>query len=280
MNDFEKFVQIASERLESLAIDNNKVVDVPFLEATLAWSLASGWRKAIGRDSSYDKLENLDDESSALENGLTHAKFSEYLNEVRIEDLAVVAGCLNKQESAWAEVQKLLDEIRGPLKGRLSKNPNYSGLEHLFDEPFDNVQSHIFSQAPSMQNAPDLKQRIGTFSGLASLKCWLNTVATNQVTSHIRKENRKKPLPTELPSRGSQEDSGAISDIIDDEINQLNDQQQLIARMIFGNGLSGKEVAEKLGITAAAVSQNKSKIVKILRARLKSEEIHFRDSAF
>ena len=95
MNNFEQLAAAAKTKLEQLQSTSDAASPpVNHLEETIAWSLARGWKKARAKADQASQSDLAADRRNAGEAATSPVSMQSHLESVRIEDLAVVAACL------------------------------------------------------------------------------------------------------------------------------------------------------------------------------------------
>lgn len=176
----------------------------------------------------------------------------------RIADLGVVLAALLNSESAW---QTLLTELE-QLKPYANKKYG-AKLGTLVNDLIDDTVSHLSNEAGSRDHLPNFRSRLGSFSGRASLRTWLRTVALNRVVSELRRGNPDETIGAACDLDGAKERE--LDEAIRMAIEELPPSDQLFARLVFIFEESQVDIAELLGVTPAAVSQRKKRILDKMR---------------
>ena len=95
---------------------------------------------------------------------------------------------------------------------------------------------------------------------IKNLPAWLTTVTKNQVFNSLRKQHRFVPLTEifeELETHGNDTDAGLLrtelSKAYDALINALPEQQRIILKMRYKEGLSPDEISVQLNISSKTV---------------------------
>ena len=94
---------------------------------------------------------------------------------------------------------------------------------------------------------------------------WLATIARNRATDHLRQTREQAELPAELPGGDPIEhETMAVLDII----RKLPEAYRETLLMRLVEGMTGAEISERSGLTAASVRVNLHRGMKLLRERL------------
>lgn len=186
---------------------------------------------------------------------------AEMLQTCSSADLTVVARALHGDESSWKTIIDLAEQVR--------KKQNRRGK--LFDDQdVDDLHSHLVSEAPSLSNPPNLKMRLATYSGKASLYAWLCAIVVRRAISRKRKESRMAGLdrPDDLAFDDREQDADEVRELVLKAIESLGSQHQLVARLHFIEELKGVEIAARLHLTPTRISQIIRQIKEQLREKL------------
>ena len=94
---------------------------------------------------------------------------------------------------------------------------------------------------------------------------WVATIARNRATDHLRQSREQVELPDELPGGDPIEaETMAVLDIV----RKLPEAYRETLLMRLVEGMSGAEIAERSGLTAASVRVNLHRGMKLLREQL------------
>jgi RNA polymerase sigma-70 factor (ECF subfamily) len=121
-------------------------------------------------------------------------------------------------------------------------------------------------------------QRLGSLRDPAAFGGWLAAIARNRATDHLRRTPQTSPLTDELLGEVSAGPRGALHALAAPDhtealavmaiIRALPDayRETLVLRLV--EGMTGPEIAERTGLTAASVRVNLHRGMKQLRERL------------
>jgi len=99
----------------------------------------------------------------------------------------------------------------------------------------------------------------GAFGG------WIATIARNRATDYLRQARDQEPLPDELPGgQPIEAETLAVLDVV----RKLPEAYRETLLMRLVEGMSGAEIAERSGLTAASVRVNLHRGMKLLRDHL------------
>jgi RNA polymerase sigma-70 factor (ECF subfamily) len=137
------------------------------------------------------------------------------------------------------------------------------------------VHGLLLARAPAPE-AADLVQdvfllamrRLHTLREPAAFGGWLAMIARNRATDYFRRSTDTEELPEELPGRSGAAAHRAEALAALDVIKSLPAayRETLILRLV--EGMSGPEIAERTGLTAASVRVNLHRGMKQLREKL------------
>lgn len=222
------------------------------LESTLAWCTARGLLKKLA-DAAPPQARALSDHVGSLSG----------------TDLMLVSACLHNRPAAWKRIVAEIESLKAPLTRR------YSNHGSMVDDVLDDLHSHLIAEAPSLSDSPDLKMRIGTYAGTASLRGWLCAIAARRMVTRMKKESRSESLGETEPSAGQTSGTSAESvlmrEAVRSALESLTPKEQLIARMHWFDGLTGVAIAERQRLTPARIAQILGQIKDKLRRKLADE---------
>jgi RNA polymerase sigma-70 factor (ECF subfamily) len=145
-------------------------------------------------------------------------------------------------------------------------------LALLFEEFGPVVHGVLLARVPATE-ADDLMQdvlvtaveKIGTLREAASFGAWLCTIARNRATDHLRTRKASVELTDEM---GAREDPRAEAEQVLAAIRALPEayRETLMLRLV--EGLTGPEIAERVGMTPESVRVNLHRGMKLLREKL------------
>jgi RNA polymerase sigma-70 factor (ECF subfamily) len=110
-------------------------------------------------------------------------------------------------------------------------------------------------------------KNLGTLRDPAAFGGWLSMIARNRATDLHRRDIQSVELPRDLQAPGSassQTEAGAVLDVI--RSLPAAYRETLVLRLV--EGMTGPEIAERTGLTAASVRVNLHRGMKLLRERL------------
>jgi RNA polymerase sigma-70 factor (ECF subfamily) len=108
-------------------------------------------------------------------------------------------------------------------------------------------------------------RRLGALRDDAAFGAWLASIARNRATDHHRRGREQAELPEDLPGTPHPEDDGRA---VLAAIRALPEayRETLVLRLV--EGMTGPEIAERTGMTAASVRVNLHRGMKMLRETL------------
>lgn len=111
-------------------------------------------------------------------------------------------------------------------------------------------------------------RRLHTLREPAAFGGWLAMIARNRATDFFRRSTDTEELPEEIPGRSGAASHRAEALAVLEVIKSLPEayRETLILRLV--EGLTGPEIAERTGLTAASVRVNLHRGMKQLRERL------------
>jgi RNA polymerase sigma-70 factor, ECF subfamily len=163
--------------------------------------------------------------------------------------------------------------VRGlPERLRAAAAGEQEAFESLYADYAGMVHSVLLGRVPRSE-VDDLVQevfltafrRLSSLRDHASFGGWLATVARNRATDYLRHARPESSLPEDLPGgRGADEESLVILDAI----RRLPEAYRETLLMRFVHGMTGREIAERTGMTHGSVRVNLHRGVEQLRALL------------
>jgi RNA polymerase sigma-70 factor (ECF subfamily) len=111
-------------------------------------------------------------------------------------------------------------------------------------------------------------RRIRELREPAAFGGWIATIARNRATDHLRQSREHDELPADLP--GGESIATDTLDVLD-AVRRLPEAYRETLLMRLVEGMSGAEIAERSGLTAASVRVNLHRGMKMLREKLGDE---------
>ncbi len=161
------------------------------------------------------------------------------------------------------------------------------GDEKAFEEIVHCIYNKLFpfvvSLVKSEEEANDLLQEVflkiwvhrSSFSSITNPMGWIYTVIANTASNHIRTRLRRETRVKKYQFRTSsvemmeeQLDAKFTQTLIDDAVNALPPKKKQVFLLSKKEGLSRKEIAERLNISENTVRNQLSDAVQFLRERL------------
>lgn len=168
----------------------------------------------------------------------------------------IIEGCINGKSKAQQELfNHFADEMFGVC---LYYSPNRSDAEDTLHEGFLKVF-----------------QNIKSFKGEGSFKGWIRRILVNTALEKFRKKNRLYLLDDQ-PFNPVEDFSSSdiISDLSADDliklIQELTPQYRMVFNLYALEGLSHKEIAEKLNISEGTSKSNLARARVILQNKVKA----------
>lgn len=194
-----------------------------------------------------------------------------------LSDQELLELCLTGEAQAWSE---FVERFSGSIHGAI-----YATLRRYAPELIYRDRVRDFYQQAFLSLCENECRRLRTFTAKnkCSLAGWLRVVVSRMVIDELRKQNPPTiPLdpapvnpeqsrtatanpPDNHPSPPELLESKEEMTFLRRELEELPSRELLIMRLRFSDGLSGKEVAQVLGISRNAVDQ----IVHRVKSRLK-----------
>ncbi len=167
--------------------------------------------------------------------------------------------------------------IEGCIKG------NSKAQQELFNHFADEMFGVCLYYSPTRSDAEDtlhegfmkVFQNIKSFKGEGSFKGWIRRILVNTALEKFRKKNHLYLLDDQLYQPVEDfSSSDIISDISADDLIQLIQELTPQYRMVFNlyalEGLSHKEIAEKLNISEGTSKSNLARARVILQQKVKA----------
>lgn len=196
-------------------------------------------------------------------------KIPELLVSLRVNDLALVLGCLAGNEIAW---NTFSFEYRGVL---------YEAAHAiLHDEVLardlaDSLLAELYG-LDSTKSARNSK--LTYFHGRSSLKTWLRSVLYQRFVNEYRRQSRLEPLreeaaepvtsQTPVSESDEQRYDGYLSEAVEAVLRDLPSSEKLLLSYAYVQQLTLKQIGRLRGEHEATVSRHLTKLRKKLRKRL------------
>ena len=160
-------------------------------------------------------------------------------------------------------------------------------FRRFFDEHFADVRSYCLRRLP-VADANDAVSEVFLVAWRkrsevpAEARPWLFAIARNVVRNHARSSVRIRRLRSRLGVEPSYPEPGPEVQVVrnaDDEallraVQTLPDKYGEVVRLWAWEWLTAKEIAEVVGISAAAAEKRLTRALKQLRAKLATQESH------
>lgn len=231
--------------------------------------------------SSVDKYLLKDDENASEQS------IAAFIDELQADDLCLIVACELGGESAWSElVQRFTPTVRSAARSASSNE----------DSAQDLAQS-IWAELYGLRVRPDGKpaSKLAYYSGRGSLAGWLRAVvgqlAIDQHRKHSRTVQTEDDADFDRLARGGDDGKGlslaaaalnpeeAVSDklagaemqkALARSIKELSDEDRLLIRLYYFDGLRLREAGSILGVHEATASRRLTRIHTELRERVES----------
>ena len=112
----------------------------------------------------------------------------------------------------------------------------------------------------------------GEFKGKSSIGTFIYTITSRRIADYIREKSKTlkhSPEPTEFPSPQKVLENKERAELLADAIKNLKPKYREILYLYYYKELSRKEVAQKLGITPARVSERVDYAQKLIKKIIK-----------
>ena len=168
---------------------------------------------------------------------------------------------------------------------RLLISGNEDSLQHIFERYYSTVLSFMIRQCRTEEDAEDLTQEVflklwngrNNLSEVASLKAYLFTMSRNTFIDHLRKR------VNQIVFEKVNENLSLLDDVDNDEqdlINtiyilaqQLPPKQLEVFKLRWIEGLSRKEIAERMEISVVTVDIHIRKVLEHLRGKMRTNNL-------
>ena len=199
--------------------------------------------------------------------GLTADNALVFINGLHTDDVYLAVACALHFNDAWERFTLLYQSFIRKVAVRVSSTADAAR------EIADSIPGYIFLPGASGTS------RIASYEGRSSLAAWLSAVVNNFAIKEQRHCTLSDGLDSvsDIPDRGSAERlestvmasryTSLIYDAIATSGKCLNDRERLILSLKYGDGLSGSEIAETIGVHPATVSRHLHQIYGKLHAR-------------
>jgi RNA polymerase sigma-70 factor (ECF subfamily) len=171
------------------------------------------------------------------------------------------------------------------LISELSKN-NDSALEELFNYYYPRLYNFSKAFLKIENGIDDILQEVfvkiwenrKNIKSKETFNAFIYTITRNLLLNELRSRLNNQKLMTEIQKNAVAEEFASVQLIeykemstkITEVINQLPDRQKEVFKLSREDGLSHKEIAEKLGITTKTVEYHIAQSKDILRAKLQN----------
>lgn len=231
--------------------------------------------------SSVDKYLLKDDEKASDQS------IAAFIDELQADDLCLIVACELGNESAWSElVQRFTPTVRSAARSASSNE----------DSAQDLAQS-IWAELYGLRVRADGKpaSKLAYYSGRGSLAGWLRAVVGQLAIDQHRKQSRTVQTEDDADfdrlARGGDDGKDlnlaaaalnpeeAVSDKLAGEemqralarsIKELSDEDRLLVRLYYFDGLRLREAGSVLGVHEATASRRLTRIHADLRGRVES----------
>jgi RNA polymerase sigma-70 factor (ECF subfamily) len=230
---------------------------------------------------SVDKYLLQDDENASDQS------IAEFIDELQADDLCLIVACERGDESAWSDlVERFTPTVRSAAR---SASSNEDGAQDLAQS----IWAELYGLRVRADGKPASK--LAYYSGRGSLAGWLRAVVGQLAIDQHRKQSRTVQTEDDadfdrLARRG---DNGkelylaaaalnpeeAISDklagaemqrALARSIKELSDEDRLLVKLYYFDGLRLREAGSVLGVHEATASRRLTRIHAVLRERVES----------
>lgn len=205
-----------------------------------------------------------------------------FIDELHADDLCLIVACECGQETAWNDlVERLSPTVRSAARSASSN-----------EEAAEDLAQSIWAELYGLRAGKDGRQagKIAYYSGRGSLAGWLRAVVAQLAIDHHRKQSRlvqaeddadfdrlardgdeskqhllsaQAPDPEQLMSEklaGSE-----VQDALARSIRELSDEDRLLVKLYYFDGLRLREAGAVLGVHEATASRRLTRIHSELR---------------
>lgn len=187
------------------------------------------------------------------------------MNEQRQQDYELVQRCVGGSQSAWAQIAA--DHERHIRFTVIQTLRRYGARSN--DARVEDLASRILFGI-----VEDDFRRLRTYSGRASLKTWLRTLASNTTIDFLRKKKELLWVDDEYQSPGEPESSDSPEAAVIDAdlltslsrvIAELNEEDAMFLRLFYLEELSFEAIGERMGKSAASLYARKHRLIDRVR---------------
>ena len=162
-----------------------------------------------------------------------------------------------------------------------------AALAQLYDEFSPQVYRYLYRQCGNAELSEDLTADVflqliraidRDHAWKQSFTGWLFSIARNRLTDHYRKQGRRdeQPLEAALSMASGADPAGEAMDSVSMDavrsaITGLSQRHADVILMRFAEGLSNREVAERLGIREGTVKVTQHRALKALQRKLRAQ---------
>lgn len=154
-------------------------------------------------------------------------------------------------------------------------------FKYLFDQYFDTIRSYLYYRSGNAELATDIAQDV--FMKVWEKRARLNPkkikpllykMASDQFVSHIRKNNSADKYLKQIEFLNSSENPESnyqfqeLKSNYENALNELKEPNRSTFLMSRKEGLSYKEIAERLDVSVKAIEKRMSKTLSFLRNKL------------
>jgi RNA polymerase sigma-70 factor (ECF subfamily) len=174
---------------------------------------------------------------------------------------------------------------RGLLQGIAAGDP--AALTQLMRDYSSLLYSYVRRKVPDRNEAEDIIQEVllkvwrhseSFDASRHTLRAWLFALTRNACLDHMRAKSRHRQKLTNLTdeyiahlTEGTQ---SHLPERVDAALATLPEQDRQLALLKYNQGLSLRQIAERLGLSAASVSRRLARITEHLADRLKEKSVH------
>ncbi len=235
---------------------------------------------------SVEKYVLKDDEKAG------HNEISEFIDSLRADDLCLIIACERGDETAWGDIVLNFDSSVKSAAYKFAKNR----------EDAEDLASSIWAELHGLKLDAEgkTKGKLSYYSGKGSLAGWLRAVTNQLAIDQFRKMKRFVQTEDDREFENLAQDSSEKSDFkpvvsgsdnpenafgeqeaqkdilasLQTSITELEDEDRLLIKLYYFDGLKLKDIADTFGYHEATASR---KIVRVQKEIRKGVEKNLRD---
>lgn len=215
-----------------------------------------------------------------------HVEVTEFIGEIRADDLCLILACERGDEQAWEDLVANFDSTVKSAARKISSN----------NEDAEDLASSIWAELYGLRRDADgnKKSKLAYYSGRGSLAGWLRAVVSQLAVDQFRKTSRFVQIEEDrefenlanqasdnhhfVSHKGNPEDeltetrTGAdVSEALTAAIASLDAEDRLILKLYYFDDLKLKDIAATFGYHEATASRKLTRVQGEIRKTVEKE---------